>query len=669
MKRRYKEGGVLPNGMLEEVSITAKRQIAQPVQIDTATITAKRRPKPEAMLPVRSVKDIVAAHGNIFGSSPEQRDIAVEYKQAQQGKKFMPASYITPRRKMAIGGVVKSKWSGSEYGQAAVSAGSGILSGMGTGAMLGTVAGVPGMVAGAIIGGVVGLASGIIGGGAAAKQRAAAQEQQRQGYLAAVDEKKTMDATRLSEATFNEKSTQFYAKLGGRIPRASGAGLVPIARDMKAVYGPTHEQSDGNGGTGVSLDDQTEVEGGGNGKRGEVIVDTAKESKVYSDAFGINGNTFADMAMAVGTRKGQIENAVKTNEDMLDRTLQAVDKTVYNPTKGTHTRNAQKLAFRSQKLIARVAQADGQLASLFDIQEQAKGDIQAQGEQIRKMAWGGTKPLNLDPLSGGSISTMSPRYTPLQLSKTLKAMGNTPDVYNPKGSIGVSGMSAGTMQLATNVGSTLLQGVGNMITLNQMSKIPTPKRAPIQGARLNSNFDVSNQLEQIDSTTGQAMKFIGDNVSNSNVATQHMKEILLNKGRSKNQLYAQKYAQERGVENQNVQLDYQNRVANSEIDYENQTNQFNRTMDYYTKQSQAIAQATQGAQDAASQYAQSKYQQQQLAMYSSLNPTGVNTTMNRAFDPNAKYDILPEYDAQGRRIKKQRYGGAIPRSRRKLKVA
>ena len=592
----------------------------------------------------------------------------------------MKSSYITPRRKMAIGGVVKSKWQGSEYGQAGVSAAQGALAGMGAGAAIGTAGGPIGMAAGAIIGGVVGLASGILGGGSAAKQRAAAQEQQRQGYLAAVDEKKTMDATKLSEATFNEKSTQFYAKLGGRIPRASGAGLVPIARDMQAVYGPTHEQSDGNGGTGVSLDSQTEVEGGGNNKRGEVIVDTAKESKVYSDAFGINGSTFADIAMNIGTRKGQIENAVRSNEDTLDRTLQAVDKTVYNPTKGTYTRNAQKLAFRSQKLIARVAQADSQLADLFDIQESAKNDIQSQGEQVRKMAFGGTRSYDpLDPFSYGSISTLSPRGKTIDSKvNTLKPMGNTPSIYNPKGRTTGTSMSAGTMQLATNVGSTLLQGIGNMITLNQMSKVPTPKRAPIESAKLNANFDISNQLSELDSNTGTTSKFITDNVSNSNVATQHMKDILLNKSRSKNQLYAQKYAQEQGIANQNVQLDYQNRTANSEINYENQTNQFNRTMDQYTKQSQAIAQATQGAQGAASQYAQSQYQNKQMKVTASLNPYGVNAGMfgeqeyESIFGKGSYKQSVLNWNENQKRLNTpttKRYGGIIPRFRRKLKVA
>jgi len=656
MKRRYKAGGTIPNTLLDEVGITAKRPIAKPTEIDTATVTAKR-PIKESMLPVRSVQELRDL-GADFSSDPNLR---IELRQAQQGNKLMKASYITPRRKMAIGGVVKSKWSGSEYGQAAVSTAQGALSGLATGAAIGAAGGPITAAAGAIIGAGIGLVSGIIGGSSAAKQRAAAQEQQRQQYLGAVDEKKTMDATRLSEATFNEKSTQFYAKLGGRIPRASGAGLIPIARDIKAVYGPTHEQSDGNGGTGVSLDSETEVEGGGQNKRGEVIVDTAKESKVYSDAFGINGNTFADMAMAVGTRKGQIENAVKTNEYMLDRTLQAVDKTVYNPTKGTHTRNAQKLAFRSQKLIARVAQADGQLASLFDIQESAKEDIKGQVEQTHKMKLGGTRSYDpLDPFSYGSISTMTAKSPSLKLSNTLKAMGNTPDIYSPKGTLPTGrGMGAGTMQLAVNAGSTLLQGVGNMITLNQMSKVPTPRRAPIEAAKLNANFDISNQLSELDSSTGAATKFINENVSNSNVATQHMKDVLLGKSRSKNQLYAQKYAQEQGTANQNVQLDYQNRNANSEIGYENQTNQFNRTMDYYTKQSQAIAQGVQGTQDAASQYAQSQYQQQQLAMYRSLNPRGVNATVDEAM--NNPYGNT--------KVTLKRYGGTVPKSRRKLKVA
>lgn len=521
------------------------------------------------------------------------------------------------KSKLAIGGEVKSKWSGTEYGQAAVSTGMGALAGAGTGALLGTAV-LPGIgtAAGAIIGGVLGLASGILGGSAAAKQRAAAQEQQRQSYLAAVDDKKTTDATRLSEATVDKKATTFYAKLGGKIPRASGAGLIPIARNMRAVYGPTHEQSDGNGGTGVELDANTEVEGGGNNTRGEVIVDTAKNSKVYSDAFGIeHEGTFADISMNIGVQKGRLENDVKINEDMLDRTLQAVDKTVYNPTKGTHTRNAQKLAFRSQKLIARVVQADNQLDSLFNIQESAKNNIQQQDGQVRKM------------LTGGQTQGL------------------------------------------VNVGSTLLQGLGNMITLKQMSKIPTPTRAPIQRAVLNSNIDISNQLEQLDSSTGQAMKYVKGNISNSSIATQHMKDILLNKNRSKNQLYAQKYAEERGIENQNVQLDYQNRATNNEISYENTTNQFNRTMDYYSKQSQAIAQATQGIQDSASQYAQSAYQDKQLAMYQTLNPKEVNNTLNTAmFNPNFKYDLnMPRYDLYGNLIK--RYGGLVPRSKRKLKIA
>lgn len=538
--------------------------------------------------------------------------------------------YNQVKNKKRLGGYDKGRMQGTEYGQIGVSMGQGAL----TGATIGSAIPVIGTAIGAVIGGAAGLVGGIFKGKSAATARAQANNMANEKILTAINGKRDTDSSTLGLSKSFNPTTEFYAALGGRVPRTQYAkgGLIPISSTVDAVFGPTHNQSDGQGGTGVSISPNTEVEGGGNGKRGEVLIHTVKDTKVISNSLRVPGTnlTYADIANHLGEQQGQYEHKLINTEDMLDTTMKLLDKTRYNPTRGTMQRNAQKLAFRSKQLANMVDLKYNQVNGVFEEQEAMKDRMGI--NDIGKTQFGG----------GGSID-------------------------------------AGKLQMGVNTGSTILQGIGNAFTLMQMNKIKTPKQALLESTKFNANFDISNQLDEINSTAGQSMKYIGDNTSNSNIARQQMSSILLNKGRSKNALFAQQANAQNTIFNQNIENDSKTKAANNEISYNNESVAFNRSMDTYSKISQMIAQATQGAQDAAGQYAQYQNQTDQMRMYAAMAPKGVNRDLigklmwerlygKGSWDKSStNLGIRAEQDVSEFTGK---YGGRVPLARKgRLKVA
>ena len=536
-------------------------------------------------------------------------------------------SFMKP--KMRLGGYDRGRMQGTEWGQAGVSVATGALSGAAAGTAI-----LPGI--GTVVGGAIGLVggaiSGIFGGKAAATARAQANNMANEKVLTAINGKRDTDSNTLGLSKSFNPTTEFYAALGGRVPRTQYAkgGLVPISSTVDAVFGPTHNQSDGQGGTGVSISPNTEVEGGGNGKRGEVLIHTAKDTKVISNSLRVPGTnfTYADLANDLGKQQGQYEHKLINTEDMLDTTMKLLDKTRYNPTRGTIQRNAQKLAFRSKQLADMVDLKYNQVSGVFEEQE-----------------------------------AMKDRMGISNIGKTQFGFGG----------------DAGKLQMGVNVGSTMLQGIGNAFTLMQMNKIKTPKQSLLESAKFNTNFDISNQLDEINSTAGQSMKYIGDNTSNSNIARQQMSSILLNKGRSKNALFAQQANAQNAIFNQNIESDAKTKAANNEISYNNESVAFNRSMDNYSKISQGIAQFTQGAQDTASQYAQYQNATDQMRMYAAMAPKGVNRDLigKRMWERMyGKGSWDKSYTNLGVRAEQDvseftgKYGGRVPLARKgRLKVA
>jgi len=551
---------------------------------------------------------------------------------ATQDKYNIDMIYNQVKSKKRLGGYDEGKMQGTEWGQIGVSAGQGAL----TGAAIGSAVPVIGTAVGAVVGGIAGLVGGVFKGKAAASARAQATNMANERILTAINGKQDTDSNAMNLFKSFNPTTEFYAALGGRVPRTtySKGGLVPISSTVDAVFGPTHEQSDGQGGTGVTINKNTEVEGGGmkNGTptRGEVIINTAKDTKIISDKIRIPGTnmTYADLANEFGKEQGYIEKKLINNEDMLDMTTRLLDRTTYNPTRGTIKRNAEKLAFRSQFLKDKVDMAYNKVTSVFEEQEAMKDRMDINSIGKTKFADGG---------------------------------------------------DAGQFQMGVNGVSTLLQGLGNAFTLMQMNKIKTPKQSLLESAKFNSNFDISNQLDEINSTAGQSIKFIGDNISNSNIGRQQMTSILLNKGRSKNSLFNQQSTAQNATYNQNIESDSKTKTMNNEISFSNETNAFNRSMDTYTKLSQMLAEGTQGAQNMASQYAQYQNGQDQMRMYASMAPYGVNKDMmgqplwERLYGKDSWNKSTSKRDVRTEQDVSQftgRYGGRVPRiTRGKLKAS
>ena len=584
----------------------------------------------------------------------------------------------TPRRKFYWGGtsindpgsvqwgtrvqasdIDESKYSADGEGIVGGSALSGAGTGLGIGAAVGGTAalatgaaagswlGPIGAGIGALIGGIVGLFTGRKKKRQEERRRqellAEQAEMERQQTLGNMQDKVENDVATIRQSNLGNYSegTGFYAKLGGMIGRRklnTGGQVVPNSSNSVVAYGQTHEQyNPSTGETGIIYGD-SEIEGGGakNGRMyaGEVVRETPEGGQVFSDTIKVPGTnrTFADYAKKLTDMKGKKEAQVIQLADGVTLSLSALDKSKTNKLQtGTNVRNIEKLVYRMNKARGESEAIDAKTEDLFEAQElyatalglRNDAPVMRCGGMVRKKRpFGGyTSPYSLTGVSAPKLTTLPPIQT------TASAGGGSAFKFG-----------FNEFGLGMNLASSLFGIVGNALNTRANRKaiefestLHVPKGNKVDAVQYSTDYDISEELQELGTQERRAARYITDNTSNVQTARNSVANLAINAQLARNKLYGAKKDYQRQRYDLNRQERVNARNANSQIMYQDAINEYNKAvglnqqlMAVRTQGLQGMLQGVEGLAGAVNNYASAR-------LYEKLWPRGVTNHMRSGF--------------------------------------
>ena len=584
----------------------------------------------------------------------------------------------TPRRKFYWGGtsindpgsvqwgtrvqtsdIDESKYSADGEGIVGGSALSGAGTGLGIGAAVGGTAalatgaaagswlGPIGAGIGALIGGIVGLFTGRKKKRQEERRRqellAEQAEMERQQTLGNMQDKVENDVATIRQSNLGNYSegTGFYAKLGGMVGRRklnTGGQVVPNSSNSVVAYGQTHEQyNPATGETGIIYGD-SEIEGGGakNGRMyaGEVVRETSEGGQVFSDTIKVPGTnrTFADYAKKLTDMKGKKEAQVIQLADGVTLSLSALDKSKTNKLQtGTNIRNIEKLVYKMNKARGESEAIDAKTADLFEAQElyatalglRDDAPIMRCGGMIRKKRpFGGyASPYSLTGVSAPKLTTLPPIQT------TASA-----------GSGSAFKFGFNEFGLGMNLASSLFGIVGNALNTRANRKaiefestLHVPKGNKVDAVQYSTDYDISEELQELGTQERRAARYITDNTSNVQTARNSVANLAINAQLARNKLYGAKKDYQRQRYDLNRQERVNARNVNSQIMYQDAINEYNKAvglnqqlMAVRTQGLQGMLQGVEGLTGAVNNYASAR-------LYEKLWPRGVTNHMRSGF--------------------------------------
>lgn len=584
----------------------------------------------------------------------------------------------TPRRKFYWGGtsindpgsvqwgtrvqasdIDESKYSADGEGIVGGSALSGAGTGLGIGAAVGGTAalatgaaagswlGPIGAGIGALIGGIVGLFTGRKKKRQEERRRqellAEQAEMERQQTLGNMQDKVENDVATIRQSNLGNYSegTGFYAKLGGMIGRRklnTGGQIVPNSSNSVVAYGQTHEQyNPATGETGIIYGD-SEIEGGGakNGRMyaGEVVRETPEGGQVFSDTIKVPGTnrTFADYAKKLTDMKGKKEAQVIQLADRVTLSLSALDKSKTNKLQtGTNVRNIEKLVYRMNKARGESEAIDAKTEDLFEAQElyatalglRNDAPVMRCGGMVRKKRpFGGyASPYSLTGVSAPKLTTLPPIQT------TASAGGGSAFKFG-----------FNEFGLGMNLASSLFGIVGNALNTRANRKaiefestLHVPKGNKVDAVQYSTDYDISEELQELGTQERRAARYITDNTSNVQTARNSIANLAINAQLARNKLYGAKKDYQRQRYDLNRQERINARNANNQIMYQDAINEYNKAvglnqqlMAVRTQGLQGMLQGIEGLAGAVNNYASAR-------LYEKLWPRGVTNHMRNGF--------------------------------------
>ena len=516
-----------------------------------------------------------------------------------------------------------------------------------TGAAAGSWLGPIGAGIGALIGGIVGLFTGRKKKRQEERRRqellAEQAEMERQQTLGNMQDKVENDVATIRQSNIGSYSegTGFYAKLGGMIGRRklNAVGqVVPNSSNSVVAYGQTHEQyNPATGETGIIYGD-SEIEGGGakNGRMyaGEVVRETPEGGQVFSDTIKVPGTnrTFADYAKKLTDMKGKKEAQVIQLADGVTLSLSALDKSKTNKLQtGTNVRNIEKLVYRMNKARGESEAIDAKTEDLFEAQElyatalglRNNAPVMRCGGMVRKKRpFGGyTSPYSLTGVSAPKLTTLPPIQT------TASAGGGSAFKFG-----------FNEFGLGMNLASSLFGIVGNALNTRANRKaiefestLHVPKGNKVDAVQYSTDYDISEELQELGTQERRAARYITDNTSNVQTARNSVANLAINAQLARNKLYGAKKDYQRQRYDLNRQERVNARNANSQIMYQDAINEYNKAvglnqqlMAVRTQGLQGMLQGVESLAGAVNNYASAR-------LYEKLWPRGVTNHMRNGF--------------------------------------
>ena len=516
-----------------------------------------------------------------------------------------------------------------------------------TGAAAGSWLGPIGAGIGALIGGIVGLFTGRKKKRQEERRRqellAEQAEMERQQTLGNMQDKVENDVATIRQSNLGNYSegTGFYAKLGGMIGRRklnTGGQVVPNSSNSVVAYGQTHEQyNPATGETGIIYGD-SEIEGGGakNGRMyaGEVVRETPEGGQVFSDTIKVPGTnrTFADYAKKLTDMKGKKEAQVIQLADGITLSLSALDKSKTNKLQtGTNVRNIEKLVYRMNKARGESEAIDAKTEDLFEAQElyatalglRNNAPVMRCGGMVRKKRpFGGyASPYSLTGVSAPELTTLPPIQT------TASAGGGSAFKFG-----------FNEFGLGMNLASSLFGIVGNALNTRANRKaiefestLHVPKGNKVDAVQYSTDYDISEELQELGTQERRAARYITDNTSNVQTARNSVANLAINAQLARNKLYGAKKDYQRQRYDLNRQERVNARNANNQIMYQDAINEYNKAvglnqqlMAVRTQGLQGMLQGVESLAGAVNNYASAR-------LYEKLWPRGVTNHMRSGF--------------------------------------
>ena len=584
----------------------------------------------------------------------------------------------TPRRKFYWGGtsindpgsvqwgtrvqtsdIDESKYSADGEGIVGGSALSGAGTGLGIGAAVGGTAALATGVAagswlgpigagiGALIGGIVGLFTGRKKKRQEERRRqellAEQAEMERQQTLGNMQDKVENDVATIRQSNLGNYSegTGFYAKLGGMIgcrKLNTGGQIVPNSSNSVVAYGQTHEQyNPATGETGIIYGD-SEIEGGGakNGRMyaGEVVRETPEGGQVFSDTIKVPGTnrTFADYAKKLTDMKGEKEAQVIQIADGITLSLSALDKSKTNKLQtGTNIRNIEKLVYRMNKARGESEAIDAKTEDLFEAQElyatalglRNDAPVMRCGGMVRKKRpFGGyASPYSLTGVSAPKFTTLPPIQT------TASAGGGSAFKFG----FNEFGLGMNLVGSLFGIVGNALNTRANRKAIEFESTLHVPKGNKVDAVQYSTDYDISEELQELGTQERRAARYITDNTSNVQTARNSVANLAINAQLARNKLYGAKKDYQRQRYDLNRQERVNARNANSQIMYQDAINEYNKAvglnqqlMAVRTQGLQGMLQGIEGIAGAVNNYASAR-------LYEKLWPRGVTNHMRSGF--------------------------------------
>jgi hypothetical protein len=516
-----------------------------------------------------------------------------------------------------------------------------------TGAAAGSWLGPIGAGIGALIGGIVGLFTGRKKKRQEERRRqellAEQAEMERQQTLGNMQDKVENDVATIRQSNLGNYSegTGFYAKLGGMVGRRklnTGGQVVPNSSNSVVAYGQTHEQyNPATGETGIIYGD-SEIEGGGakNGRMyaGEVVRETSEGGQVFSDTIKVPGTnrTFADYAKKLTDMKGKKEAQVIQLADGVTLSLSALDKSKTNKLQtGTNIRNIEKLVYKMNKARGESEAIDAKTEDLFEAQElyatalglRNDAPVMRCGGMVRKKRpFGGyASPYSLTGVSAPKLTTLPP----IQTTASTGGGSTFKFGFNEFG-------------LGMNLASSLFGIVGNALNTRANRKaiefestLHVPKGNKVDAVQYSTDYDISEELQELGTQERRAARYITDNTSNVQTARNSVANLAINAQLARNKLYGAKKDYQRQRYDLNRQERVNTRNANSQIMYQDAINEYNKAvglnqqlMAVRTQGLQGMLQGVEGLAGAVNNYASAR-------LYEKLWPRGVTNHMRSGF--------------------------------------
>lgn len=543
----------------------------------------------------------------------------------------------------AVSGATTGLGIGATVG-AGVSAAAG---GAASGALMGAWGGPIVAGIGALIGGIVGLFTGRKKKRqeeARRKELLAQQaEMERQQTLGNMQDKVETDVAAIRQSSLGNYSegTGFYAKLGGMIGRRklnTGGQVVPNSSNSVVAYGQTHEQyNPATGETGIIYGD-SEIEGGGakNGRMyaGEVVRETPEGGQVFSDTIKVPGTnrTFADYAKKLTDMKGKKEAQVIQLADGVTLSLSALDKSKTNKLQtGTNVRNIEKLVYRMNKARGESEAIDAKTEDLFEAQElyatalglRNDAPVMRCGGMVRKKRpFGGyASPYSLTGVSAPKLTTLPPIQT------TASAGGGSAFKFG-----------FNEFGLGMNLASSLFGIVGNALNTRANRKaiefestLHVPKGNKVDAVQYSTDYDISEELQELGTQERRAARYITDNTSNVQTARNSVANLAINAQLARNKLYGAKKDYQRQRYDLNRQERVNARNANSQIMYQDAINEYNKAVGLNQQLMAVRTQGLQGMLQGVGSLAGAVNNYASARLYEKLWPRGVTNHMRSGF--------------------------------------